>query len=158
MTTETHAARTGSKASWLLGIGTILAVALSVLVWPASWVLAGQAQSLQLIAPFDDATVGVNRFSYEDEPTGKDADIIAIYGTRFGEPEQVLFVDEDKVIRPVEKPELALLKKGADENPLQLQTVRFFTRATSIGAAIGAILLFGLRAFLRRRRKVTTTA
>ena len=45
----------------------------------------------------------VNRFLYEEEATGRDEDVIAIYGTPFGEPEAVLFVDESAILRPPEK-------------------------------------------------------
>ena len=136
----------------LLKIAAITAVALAVLIWPTSWLLAGQAKTVQLIAPFDEAVVDVNRFEYEDEPSGEDADVIAIYGTPFGEPEAVLFVDAEKIMHPIEKPALALLPKAADENPFKVDSLSFLARFISLGAAVAALGSFLLFAYLRRRR------
>ena len=142
----------------LLKFLTLGAAALAVLVWPAAWLLARQAQTVQLIARFDEAVVGVNRFGYEDEPSGLPADIISIYGTPFGEPEAVLFVDSGKIVHPVENPELALLPKGADENPFKVDSLTFLVRFVSVGAAAAAAALLLLLTFLRRKRAKTDPA
>jgi len=144
----------GQSSFWLrlLKVGAVAAVLVAVLVWPAAWLLSRQAQTVQLIAPFDEAVVGVNRFTYEDEASGRDEEIVAIYGTPFGAPTAVLFVDEAKIIHPIENPRLALLPKGADENPLQATSVAFFARMTSVGAAVAAFFALLLLVVLRRRR------
>lgn len=138
----------------LARLGALGAIVVAVFVWPVSWVVAGQARTLQFIAPFEDAIVEVNRFEYEDDATGKDKDIIQIYGAPLGDAEAVVFVDASKIIHPLEKPELALLKvdKEAGDNPLQLGTVRFLTRAVSFGAFATAAGFAVLLLVLRRRR------
>ena len=85
-----------------------------------------------------------------------DATIIQIYGAPLGAPEAVVFPDEAKILRPLENPDLALLRvdKEAGDNPLQLATVRFFTRAVSFGAlataaALTALLIFQLLIILQ---------
>ncbi len=143
------------RGTRVLRIGLIGAIAVAALVWPAAWILDGRAQSLQLIHPFDEATVGVNRFAYEDEPTGAEDDVLRIYGVPLGKPERVLFVDQADIIRPRENPNLVLLKKAEDENPLKIQTVYFFARLASIGACLGAGALLLLLAIVRRRHAGT---
>jgi len=131
--------------------GTRAALAVALAALPAAWLLSTQSMTVQYIVPVDDALVAANRFLYEDEPTDSDADIVAIYGAASGEPEQVLFIDPASVIHPAENSQLALLKKGADENPLQVQTVWLLARFVTLGAL--AAFVFGLVGlwFLRRR-------
>ncbi|MDJ0522504.1 MAG: hypothetical protein QNJ90_10595 [Planctomycetota bacterium] len=138
----------------LLKIGAIGALTVAVLVWPALWAITGQAETFQAIEPSDAETVLTNQQLFELDPTDDAEEILAIYGSALGEPTRYLFVDEARVVRPQEKPELRLLQvyKSRDENPLQLQSVALFTRFTSVGAGVTALLLFGLYTFLRRRR------
>ena len=115
-------------------------------------------RELETVAPFDEVTVDVNRFTYEDDPTGDDADIVAIYGTASGDPERILFADASKILRPAENPSLALYLKRGDDNPVQLQSVHFMARMVSLAAFAGAIGLLLLLAFLRRRSGRAATA
>lgn len=136
----------------LTRIGALGAVALALLVWPAAWLVERQAVTVQYVAPFDDATVGVNRFTYQEDPTGRDDDVAAIYGSPSGEPERIVFADRGKILHPLEKPALALYLKSGDDNPVQVQTVWFLAKAVSLGAAVGALVL-GLTLALARRKR-----
>jgi hypothetical protein len=138
----------------LIKLGAMGALAVAILVWPALWAVAGQARTLQAIEPGDAETIQANQQLYELDPTDDANEIMRIYGAPFGDPTQYLFIDESRVLRPKEQPDLALLKvyKSRDENPLQLQSVQLLTRFTSLGAGATGLLLFGLWAFLRRRR------
>ncbi len=128
------------------------AIALAVLALPAYLVVADGAQTLQAFAPLDEALVPVNQFEYGEDPTGKPADILAIYGTPVGEPEAYLFVEDAMLVHPVEDPALAWVKTLPGQEPLKLELVRAF--ALRVGLAVfaagtGLLLLAG---FLGRRR------
>jgi hypothetical protein len=72
---------------------------------------------VQLIVPASDEEVALNRSLWtEGEP------VTAVYGVPAGEPVQVLFIDETRILRPEEDPGLALLPvdKQAGDNPLQV--------------------------------------
>ena len=140
----------------LLKYGVAAALAVAVLAFPAAWLLATQTLTVQYIAATDEAVVEANRFLYEEEPSGADADIVAIYGTASGTPEEVLFVDESALIHPAENPNLALLRKGADENPLQVQTVWVLARFVTLGALAVFALGFLALVLLRRRSTAAT--
>lgn len=135
----------------LARFGALLALAIAVLVWPLYGWVASTAVTYQQIDPVDDALVPVNRFTYNEDPTGRDEDIVAIYGNPKGEPTEYVFVDPGSVIRPEEKPSLALLAAPTEGQPTQLAFVRFFAVRGSIGAGLVGLLLFGLAAWLRRR-------
>ena len=151
--------QTSPLTRWMR-IATVAAAAVALLALPAAWLLSGQSQRVQYISAFDEATVEVNRFTFEDDEDRSDEAIVAIYGAPSGEPESVLFVDDERLIRPDENPALVLLPKAADENPLQVQTVWFFARATALGAGLaalgGLLLLFVLAKRARRGTAVAT--
>ena len=138
----------------LLKLGAVGALVVAVLVWPALWAVAGQAETFQAIEPGDAETVLTNQQLYELDPTNDPKEIVQIYGAPLGEPTAYLFVDAERVIRPKEQPDLRLLQvyKSQDENPLQLQSAQLVTRFTSAGAGATALGLFGLLLILRRRR------
>ncbi len=140
----------------LTRLGAFGALAVALLVWPLYAVAASSAATYQQIDPVDEALVPVNQFTYAEEPTGADEDIVAIYGNAKGAPTAYVFVDESLVIRPEEKPALVLLKAPAQGQPTQLAFVRFFIVRLSIGAFLGALVLFGLGALLRRRAAPAT--
>ena len=135
----------------LLKYGLVASIAAVLLAFPAAWLLSTRAVTVQYIAAADDAVVEANRFLYGEEPSGVDTDIVAIYGTPSGDPEQVLFIDEADLIHPAEKPALALLRKDADENPLQVQTVWVLARLLTLGG-LAAAAAGGLALLLLRRR------
>lgn len=138
----------------LLTIGAIVALAVAILAWPAKAWLAGIAQDVVVVAKHDEATVRVNQATFDPEGLSPDAlreEVIAIYGTKLSE-EAVLFVDEGKIVRPEQVSGLALFLKAADENPLKMDTVNWATPKVSLGAALAALLLFGLRHLVARRR------
>lgn len=138
-------------ASWLLRLG-LAAVALAILVWPLAWALDSQAKDVQLIAPFDAATVTANRAIFDPADSSDEREVIAIYGSPYGERQRILFADESKLIRPSERPALILLRKDSDDNPLQMTTVWYLARALSLGALFGGVLLLAFGRFRMRRQ------
>jgi hypothetical protein len=131
--------------------GRWIALGLALLIWPASLLVASRARTYQQIAPFDDAVVAVNRLDYGDHPTGRDADVIAIYGTPLGAPTQYLGVQADQVVQPREKPSLRLLRRPQEGEPLQAKLVRALGLRASL-AALAAAVLLALLAWLAGRR------
>ncbi len=127
-------------ASWLLRLG-LVAVAVAILIWPLAWALASQAKDVQLIAPFDAATVTANRAIFDPADSSDEREVIAIYGSPYGERQRILFADESKLVRPTERPDLLLLRKDSEDNPLQVTTVWYLARALSMGALFGGLLL-----------------
>lgn len=132
-------------------VGAFGALAVAILIWPVYAFVASDAETYQQIVPVDDALVDVNRFTYAEDPTGDDADIVAIYGSPKGEPTSYVFVDQTQVLRPEENAALVLLKAPAEGQPLQLALVRFFAVRLSLGALVASLGLFGLGVILRRR-------
>ncbi len=129
----------------------LVALAGAVLVWPLAWALDAQAETYQLIAPFDAPVVEANRSIFDPADAQDAREVASIYGTPFGEPRRILFADAAQVIVPEENRDLRLLKKAGDENPLQATTVWFVARMASLGAGAAALALGLLAAFLRRR-------
>jgi hypothetical protein len=103
-------------------------------------------EDVLMIAPHDPSVVELNRELYiPGEPVAQ------LYGNPLSESTRVVSPQRDRLIRPVEEPALLLLAvdKLGGENPLQTQTVWFFTKFT-----VPALLLLGLLGFaLPRRRK-----
>lgn len=144
----------------LLKIGGIAALVVAAAVWGVKAYLAGQVTTAIIISPHDPAAVNVNKGLFAAESDGATPEerrdlVIGIYGTESGEQEELLFIDETKIIRPVELPELVLMPKGGSENLLQMQTVNLLTPWVSIGAGITGLLMLGLLAFLRKRRNAS---
>jgi len=98
-----------------------------------------------LIAPFDESTVELNRALHSPgDPVAE------IYGNPVGQTVRVIAPDKDRLVRPAEKPSLLLLQvdKQKGENPLQAQTIWFFSKF--VVPAFAVIGVAGL--FLPRRR------
>lgn len=135
----------------LLRLGGWAAIALAVLAVPGYLILAQGAQTLQAILPLDPALVAPNQFEYSQDPTGKEADILAIYGTPVGEPEAYLFVEEGMLLQPEEDPTLRWVKSLPGEEPLKLELVRALTLRAGLAVLAGGFALLGLAWFLGRR-------
>ena len=142
----------------LLKWGVLTAIAASVLVWPVRALLAGQAHHVFVVSQhLDPAVISTNKGLLDLEGLTAEErreEVIDVYGTALSE-EDVLFVDEARIIRPKEVPGLALLPKTKDENPLKMDTVHYLTPRVSIGAAVVALLMLGLLQLLKRRRTVS---
>lgn len=139
----------------LLKFGAVAAVLVAVLVWPLAWYLDSTAMTVHYITPFDQATVEVNRYTFEEEaaPNPSDDAIIAIYGARSGsEPERIVLPDESKIIRPEERDSLVLYAIPGGERPTQSQFVFYLAKVVSIGGAAAAFVLVLVLAVLRRRK------
>ena len=111
-----------------------------------------------MINPHDEDMVSINRddFSLESPDVQSDpAKVIALYGNASADRVKVLFVPEEKIIRPEEMPDLVLLpvdrQKG--EDPLQYQLVFRLAQVTTVCSAICSSLLLGLWFLLRSRKK-----
>lgn len=103
-------------------------------------------QDVLLIQAHDEGTVELNHSLFlEGDPVAE------IYGNPLSQAVRVISPAKSRLLRPVEDESLLLLRvdKGAGENPLQAQTLWFFTKF-----AVPALLLLGLVGlFLPRRRK-----
>lgn len=143
-----------ARLSRLLRLATGASLVVALLALPVAGLLTSQAQTVQYISAFDEGTVEVNRYIFEEDAVGGEGEIVSIYGTPSGEPEQVLFVSEERILHPRENPKLALLAKLAGENPLQVQTVWFVGRAAALGAGLAGLVGVGLVLFLRRRQRL----
>ena len=140
------------KVLWILGF------ALAILALPGAMILGSTATEVLMINPHDEDMVAINRddFSLESPDVQSDpAKVIALYGNAAGDPVKVLFVPEEKIIRPEEMPNLVLLpvdrQKG--EDPLQVQMVLGIAQVTTVCSAICSSLLLGLWFLLRLRKK-----
>jgi hypothetical protein len=98
-----------------------------------------------MIAPHKSSLVELNRMLYEQgEP------IPELYGNPLSESTRLILPQEDRLVRPAEDPSLLLYKveKSRGENPLQAQTLWFFTKF-----AVPALGLLGLLGFAIPRRR-----
>jgi hypothetical protein len=100
------------------GGGVLALLAAAVLVW-------GLGKDVTLITPHDASSVEVNKalFSPGDP-------VAEIYGNPVSQPVKVILPSSDRLIRPEEDPDLLLMTvdKQKGENPLQAQTVWFFSK------------------------------
>ncbi len=118
----------------------------------AALVLAGAmltvsllGQEVVLIAPFDESTVELNRALHSPgDPVAE------IYGNPMGQTVRIIAPDKGHLIRPTEEPSLLLLQvdKQKGENPLQAQTIWFFSKF-----AIPGFVLVGIVGLLLPRRQ-----
>ena len=140
------------KVLWILGY------ALAILAYPVAGILGSGAVEVQMITPHADDIVAFYQedFSLDspDEQSNPER-VIQIYGNAAGEPVKVLFVHDEKIIRPNEMPSLVLLPvdKQKGENVLQYQTVLFFAWYTTVCSVICSSLLLSLWFLLRSRKK-----
>ena len=98
-----------------------------------------------LITPFDESTVELNRALHSPgDPVAE------IYGNPMGQTVRIIAPDKDHLIRPTEEPSLLLLQvdKQKGENPLQAQTIWFFSKF-----AIPGFVLVGIVGLLLPRRQ-----
>lgn len=137
----------------LLKFGMVGALSVAVLVWPLYFAAKAGAETYQQIAPVDEAAVDVNRFLYAEDPSGQDEDIVAIYGLAVDGPKAYVFVDNALVLHPEEKPELTLLRRPAEGQPLQLAGLFSRLGYTSLAALFAALGMLTLRWVLVRRSR-----
>ena len=143
----------------LTGVGAVVACALTAAVYPVASFLARGATEVWLYTPSDPAVVELNRglfdlASVDVKTEAGRREVMRLYGNPTAEPIRVLFLDEARLVRPAEAPDLVLLPQDKEkgENVLQVQTVFFFAKLTTIGGAIAAGVLLGLWGVLKRRR------
>ncbi len=133
----------------LFRVAAAALLALSLLTVMGAWALDRLlATEVQIIVPASSMEVELNRSLWlPGEP------VAAIYGIPAGEPLRVLFVSDDRILRPEEEPTLALLPvdKQAGENPLQARTVWFLAWRAAAGLLAAAIGLAFLAAWRSRR-------
>ena len=97
------------------------------------------ARDVLLIAPYDSATVQLNRTVYTPgDPVAE------IYGNPMSRPVRVMLFSEARLIHPKEDPRQNLMPvAGRGDHPLQLRTVWFVTRY-SASAFLGVALIAGI--------------
>ncbi len=117
---------------------------LALLLVAALTIDRGLGKDVLLIAPHDASVVELNRGLFL--PGDSVADI---YGNPLSKPVRVIGPEQDRLIRPQENPDLLLLSvnKIAGENPLQAQTIWFFTKLIS-----PFLLVLGVLGFFLPRR------
>lgn len=105
----------------------------------------GLGRDVLMLAPHDAETVELNRLLYSPGDS-----VPEIYGNPLSRQARVLFVDPERIVKPEEDPTLSLLPvdKAGGDNPLQVQTIWFFTRFVAGGLLVVGIV--GL--FIRRKR------
>ncbi len=144
----------------LLKLGWLGAFAFSLLIYPAAWLLASGSREVWMINPFDPKTVELNEALWEMDPVDPNAPdyaekVIGIYGQPTSEPEEVLFVSEERLLHPSEMKTLTLLRvdKTKGENPLQVKTVFFFAKWFCGGSFVVGVLIFVPWFLLSRKRR-----
>jgi hypothetical protein len=128
------------RIAFVLGFGGA-----AIVMVVAATVDLALGEDVLMIAPHDPSVVDLNRELYvRGEPVAQ------IYGNPLSESTRVVLPANDRLIRPVEDPALLLLKvdKLGGENPLQTQTVWFFTKFMA-----PAFLLLGLLGFAFPRKR-----
>jgi hypothetical protein len=144
----------------LAGWGSVLALAVATLTYPAVLLLTCFATGAYVIAAKSPEMVQTNQalFDARDPKESEEAyhkRVMEIYGNAVPYQTPVLFVRSDRFIHPKEAPDLVLLpvNKEAGENPLQVKTVWFFAKYLAVGSGTAFAVLLGLWLFLRRSRK-----
>jgi hypothetical protein len=128
------------RIAFVLGFGGA-----ALVVGAAASVDLALGEDVLMIAPHDPSVVELNRELYiPGEPVAQ------LYGNPLSENTRVVAPPGDRLIRPAEEPALLLLMvdKLGGENPLQTQTVWFFTKFMA-----PALLLLGLLGFAFPRRR-----
>ncbi len=114
----------------------------------AAWVVdIGLGREVLLIAPHDPSAVALNRELYSPGESVPD-----LYGNPMSDPVRVIHPDPNRLITPEEDTGLILMTvvNQAGENPLQAQTIWFFTRFAFMGLILLGVLGFAFRT--RRHR------
>lgn len=156
----------------LVKIGFIVALGVLVLIWPAALlsdalgsrtvVMIGSAFGAEEVElnqlDFDPSFVVDASASPETQAMQLREEIAAIYGLNPTAPTEVLFVSEADLIQTKEDPELALLVRKPGEYVLQSQTVYWFAKMVTLGAAGAALLAYGLLSLLRRRPRTSAAS
>lgn len=128
------------RAALIIGFG---GAGLALLT--ASVLDKGFGRDVLMLAPHDAQTVELNRLLHSPGDS-----IPEIYGNPLSRQARVLFVDPERIIQPEEDPSLSLLPvdKAKGDNPLQVQTIWFFTRFI-----IGGLLVLGIAGLFIPRSK-----
>lgn len=141
----------------LLVLGAVLGGLAAVAAWPVARAITSGAKEVYLLTPHAAELVQVNKELYDGSKTPKT--VMQIYGLPGEEPEKVVFVPEEKLVRPPENPDVVFLPvdKSKGENPLQAKTVEFVAKYAVGGGVLGAVLcLLGLL-LVRPAKPVTTS-
>ncbi|OIP36312.1 MAG: hypothetical protein AUK47_15345 [Deltaproteobacteria bacterium CG2_30_63_29] len=136
----------------LLGLGVVALLA-AALPYPTAWVLASRSQTVQQIRLWDEPLRELNRWQYEEGDW--DDTVVAIYGSPEGEPLEVVFIDEDSLLRPSEDPSLLLLPRTGNEHVFQVRTLYFFASRVTFLALPIALALMAVYFVLRKRSRAT---
>ena len=131
----------------LLMVGWIGAFACAFLVYPIlGYIRSTAVEAWVIVARNDPNAVSVEKEIFDSKapknsPEYRDA-VIRIYGVPTDAPMKVVFVPQQKFVRPSELPEMVLLPKGPADDPMQLKLVEWMAPRTMFGAAsVGFILV-----------------
>lgn len=140
----------------LLKIGWIGSFVCAALVYPAAALIGASAVEAWIVVnPYDESTVKLNRLG-APLPGEEDFDrkVAKIYGQPMTESIKVVFVSESKLLRPPEKPSLAIVRLDQEkrEDVLQLQTIDYARPRVVAGAVVVGLVLWAAWTVVRRRR------
>jgi hypothetical protein len=142
------------KVAWMFGFAVV------ALTYPVAWGMAGASTEAVLITKYDQSKIDVNKAMDAPEPKDPDFEkkVIALYGIPH-EKLRVLFVPQDRFLRPEELPSVVLLPvdKSKGENPLQVRTVWFFAKWIVSAAGVVSILLLTVWWTLERQARRTSS-
>jgi hypothetical protein len=124
-------------------LGSVVALAVAALAYPAVWILSLGATDAYLIAAKSPEMVQANQ-ALADPRDPKESDaayhkkVMEIYGNPVDYKTPVVFVPANKFVHPKEAPELVLLPvdKEKGENPLQVKSLYFFAKYVAMGSGV----------------------
>lgn len=143
----------------LLMIGWVGAFVVAFLVYPILGFIRSTAVEAWVIVGKDANTVSVEKAIFEppkgvprDSKKYRDA-VMTIYGVPTDAPIKVVFVPKEKFVRPEECPEMTLLPKAPNDDPMQLKTVEWMAPRTMLGASVVGFLLVIVWILLRKKSR-----
>lgn len=146
----------------ILMIGWIGAFAFAFLVYPIVGLIRNSAVEAWVIVGKDANSVSVEKEIF-DSKAPKDSKeyreaVMRIYGVPTDAPMKVVFVPKDKFLRPSELPEMVLLPKGPQDDPIQLKAVEFVAPRAMLGASVVGFILVIAWIILQRKSKAAAPA
>jgi hypothetical protein len=143
----------------LVMVGWVAAFTCSFLVYPILGFIRSSAVEAWVIVGKDANTVSVEKAIFEPpKDTPKDSKkyrdaVMTIYGVPTDAPMKVVFVPKEKFVRPEELPDMVLLPKGPNDDPMQLKMIEWMAPRTMLGASVVGFVLVILWIILQKKAK-----
>jgi hypothetical protein len=141
----------------LLLIGWVAAFVCAFLTYPVVGIISSNAVEAWVIVARDAEGVALGKEMF-DPPKGvaKDSpryrkEVLNIYGIPVETPTKVVFVSRSKFINPPELPEITILPKQKNEDPMQLQLIQWIAPRFMFGASVVGFILVIAWILLRRQ-------